>query len=63
MKRAGYKEAVAWIAMNDDAAGPEALDLEYTKGYVSTCLVADLFDVDAEKVGRDIIKYRLKNND
>lgn len=62
MKRASYKEAIAWIALNDDAGGDEALDLEYTKGYVTTCLVADLFGVDTGKVGKDIVKYRKNNN-
>lgn len=58
MKRASYKEAIAWIALNDDAAGEEAFDIESVKGYVTTCLVADIFGVDQNKVGKDIVKYR-----
>ena len=61
MKRASYKEAVAWIAFNDDAGGDEALEIDYVKNYVSTCLVADIFGVTTDKVGEDIIRFRKKN--
>lgn len=57
MKRASYREAVAWIAYNDSPGDDD--DLEAVSGYVTTLLVADLFGVDAAKVARDVMKVRL----
>jgi hypothetical protein len=61
MKRASYKEAVAWIALNDSAGDDDALDCEAVSWYVSSVLVADIFDVPSEKVGKDIVAYRKKH--
>lgn len=58
MKRASYREAVAWVALNDSAADDDALEVEAVSGLVSTVLVADIFDVDPERVARDIIRVR-----
>ncbi len=59
MKRASYREAVEWIAWNDDGAdGP---NVEVIDAYVSTALVADLFGVETMKVARDIARHREKN--
>jgi len=59
MKRASYREAVAWIALEDDAGSEDALDPEVVDGYVTTKLVADLFGVDSERVAADVVRYRL----
>jgi hypothetical protein len=55
MKRASYNHAIVWIALNDDA---ECTDAAIVAGYMSTVLVADLFDVAAKRVADDIVRYR-----
>jgi hypothetical protein len=55
MKRPGYREAVRWIAANDE---PTDLDAFNVAGYLTTVLVADLFGVDAERVAGDVVKLR-----
>lgn len=58
MKRASYREAIFWIAMNDGAGDPERLDPKHCAGIVSAVLVADIFGVPDERVGRDIVRKR-----
>ena len=58
MKRPSYKEAIAWIALNDAPGDDDALDIEATKCYVTSVLIADIFGVDDEKVGKDIVLFR-----
>lgn len=58
MKRAGYREAIAWIALNDDPGSPDSLEPDVVAAYVSSCLVADLFGVERERVGRDVVRFR-----
>jgi hypothetical protein len=58
MKRASYREAIQWIAVNDEA-GVEKTEAECGE-LVSSVLVADLFDVTLERVGRDVYKAREK---
>lgn len=68
MKRASYREAVAWIALNDNTAETEeairdegdsaAVDLVCS--YISTKLVADLFGKTSEKVAFDIVRLLKK---
>jgi hypothetical protein len=58
VKRPGYREAVRWIADNDspgDGAGVDEL-----RGFVTVGFVADLFDVDQEKVAEDVFKARAR---
>lgn len=55
VKRASYRHGVSWIALNDD---PDDLDVESVAGYISTSLVADLFDKDPLDVARDVVRYR-----
>lgn len=58
MTRPSYKTAVAWIAFNDnDGDGPDAWLI---RQYITTALVADLFDVDIERVARDVARRRLE---
>lgn len=58
MKRASYRQAVEWIALNDNTGGGERAD--EIASYVSTLLVADLFGVEPEKVGKDIERARVR---
>jgi len=59
MKRASYRDAVQWIAWNDEN-GDETyrLDPEAVGDYVSSAIVADLFGITTEKVAKDVIRYR-----
>lgn len=61
VKRASYRFAIAWIAENDSAADEDSLDPVVVSELITAQLVADLFDVPSEKVGRDIVRYREKN--
>lgn len=56
MRRASYRAAVRWIAEND--APGDDLTVEEYAGLVSVCLVADLFDVDQERVAADVVRCR-----
>lgn len=51
MKRASYREAIRWLAYNDDTQWLHDADPIES---VSTALVADLFGVDVERVTRDL---------
>lgn len=60
MKRAGYRDAINWIAFNDDVtqikeqmAGGHPGEIPVL---VSEALVSDIFDVSREKVRSDIKK-------
>lgn len=53
MKRPGYREAILWIALNDDT---EWLFDERPIPSVTASLVADLFAVSIEKVCGDLMK-------
>lgn len=60
MRRASYREAIAWIASNDGDGDDCRLD-EREVGYlVTSCLVADVFGVPNERVGRDVVRERVK---
>lgn len=60
-KRPGYREAIAWIALNDDCEWlyADGTDTAYTAS-VTACLVADLFGVDTERVANDLRRIRAK---
>jgi len=59
MKRASYRDAIDWIAQNDSPADDDALDANAVQYLVSSVLVADIFDVPNEKVGKDVVKRRI----
>lgn len=46
------------VAFNDSAGDLDALDPEVVSGLTTVVLVADLFEVEPEKVGRDVVKFR-----
>jgi hypothetical protein len=60
MKRASYREAIAWVAENDSAGESTALELDEVGALVSAGLVADIFRVSTDKVAKDIVRYRRK---
>lgn len=60
MKRASYREAIAWIAWNDDLGSNDSLNATACAEMISCCLVADLFGVPAARVGGDVVAYRVK---
>lgn len=61
MKRASYKEAIAWIAMNDGPGDSWAMDVEQMKGQTSVVLIADLFGKPAREVAEKVVEYRRLN--
>lgn len=57
-RRPTYRDAVLWVAHEDDAGG--GADPETVASYVSTVLVADLFGADPEDVAADVVRERRK---
>ena len=53
MKRASYREAILWIATNDDT---EWLEDDDPIPSVTAVLVADVFDLEVERVTSDLRK-------
>lgn len=60
MKRASYREAIEWIARNDDV---DTLDEEAVSSYLTTGLVADLFGKEQSEVARAVVRLRLAHRD
>lgn len=58
MRRASYRNAIDWIANNDGAGDCDRLELEAVSYLVSSVLIADIFGVECERVGADIIRKR-----
>lgn len=58
-KRPTYREAVAWIALNDNTAAGDSV--ETIAGYISTLLVADLFGAEPRLVAVDIERCRYRH--
>jgi len=56
MKRASYREATRWIALND-SPGDSDDDVE---SLITVLLVADIFGVSTERVARDVLRVRRK---
>lgn len=57
MKRASYRDAIAWIALNDDT---EWLRDETPMISVTAALVSDLFDVPEDRIIKDLGRYIAK---
>lgn len=55
MRHASYKYGVQWIALNDE---PSDYSVDSISTYISVLLLADLFQVEPQKVARDILKLR-----
>ena len=54
-KRASIREAVFWIAANDD---PVEMDPETVGGQISVLLVADIFGLTPENVAQRVTRER-----
>lgn len=54
-RRPSYREAVIWIAENDEPASDDVAEME---NLISVVLVAHLFGTPAHDVARDVIRYR-----
>lgn len=57
MKRASYRHAVDFIALNDNPA--DGADVNEIDGYATTMLVSDIFDVPVERVAKDVARVRI----
>lgn len=57
MKRASYRQGVAFIALNDDA---ENVEVDEVANTISVGLLADLFGLETEIVANEVISYRLQ---
>lgn len=55
LKSKKYKEAVEWIAFNDEPTLRELGEISYM---ISVQLIADLFKIDSVDVAVDVAKYR-----
>jgi hypothetical protein len=55
VKRASYRDAVDFIAQNDE---PYELDEDVVSGLASVVLVASIFGVESERVARDVVRLR-----
>lgn len=57
MKRASYRQGVAFIALNDDA---ENVEVDQVASTISVGLLADLFGLETEIVANEVVSYRLQ---
>lgn len=55
---ASYREAIAWLALNDEQAETQ---LDELAGLVTFCLVADLFKKKPAIVAADVLAYRIRH--
>jgi hypothetical protein len=55
MKRPSYRDAVELIALNDE---PCEMDADTITGLASVQIVAALFNVEPDRLARDIVRYR-----
>lgn len=55
-----YRDAVIWIAQNDNAGNPDAHDVDEVHGMISVGLVSDLFEVDQRIVATDVVRARVE---
>jgi hypothetical protein len=51
-----YKDAITWIANEDAPADDDPPDV--LAGYLTVCLVADLFGKENKKVAHDVFQLR-----
>ena len=58
MKRASYRDAIDFIAWNDEAL---ELDEEIVSGLATVLLVASIFGVDTTRVARDVVRLRKRD--
>jgi hypothetical protein len=56
--RPSYREAVAWVALNDNPGGDDASDVESIKSYLTVAMGADLFGITPERFAASVVAYR-----
>ena len=61
VRRASYREAIAWIAENDSLGDADAFNPAIVADLTTVVLVADVFGHTASKVGQDVVNYRDKH--
>jgi hypothetical protein len=54
LRRPRYRDAVEWIALNDEPSNPDVAEL------LSVALIADIFGTTPERVAQDVIRFRAK---
>jgi hypothetical protein len=59
MKRASYREAIAWIALNESPA--DGADQDAIASYMTTHLVADMFGTSDSRVAEDVARARMRH--
>lgn len=59
-RRLSYQQGVMWIALNDAAGDPDALESVAVSQMISVCLLADLSGRDALSVANDVVRMRHK---
>jgi hypothetical protein len=58
-KSKSYRKAILWIAENDEAGvGEDALDPVIVGELVTSMLVGDVFGIEYNEVGSDVVKLR-----
>jgi hypothetical protein len=58
MKRASYRQGVDWIARFDASRDGDSEGV--IACYITTTLLADLFDIPPERVARDVARVRAR---
>lgn len=57
-RRPTYREAVEWIARNDNDGDKGAFDLAVVRDYLTVAFVADLFGKEQDTVAQAVIDCR-----
>lgn len=57
LKRASYRDAIDFIAQNDE---PAEQDEEMVSCLTTVVLVASIFGTDTDRVARDVVRLRKK---
>jgi|ETNvirnome_2_300_1030623.scaffolds.fasta_scaffold91956_2 hypothetical protein len=63
MKRPSYNEAIHWLARNGEDHPHQEFDSIVIQYDITTELMAALFDVDPEKVAKDVVALRRRLHD
>jgi hypothetical protein len=59
VKRANYKDACYWIAVNDNAGNGDTL--EEIEQYITVALIADMWRKPEAQVARDVLNERTRH--
>jgi hypothetical protein len=53
-----YEAGLRWIAYNDNAGAETALDVKDVEAYITTIMLADMFETEPPYVAEDIVRIR-----